>query len=63
MISFESYGGLKLPEIGPDDQFCYIWPLQGHPEASSVGFRVVSEWFEIHLFFLKKARKRPYDSF
>ena len=42
---------MKLLEIGPDDLFCYIWPLQGHREASSVGFRVVSEGSETHLFF------------
>ena len=29
MISFELYGGLKLPKIGPDDLFCNIRPLQG----------------------------------
>ena len=51
MISFESYGGLKLPEIGPDNLFCYIRLLQGHPEASSDGIRGVSEgsetvWFQ-----------------
>ena len=46
MIRFESYGGLKLPQIGPDDLFFYIWPLQGHPEPSSDGFRGVSEGFQ-----------------
>ena len=38
MIRFESYGGSKLDEIGPDDLFCYIRLLQGHLEASSDGF-------------------------
>ena len=51
MIHFESYGGSKLDEIGPEELFCYIWPLQGHPDASSDGFRGVSEgsetaWFQ-----------------
>ena len=51
MIRFESYGGSKLDEIGPDDVFCYIRLFQGHPEASSDGFRGVSEgsetvWFQ-----------------
>ena len=51
MIRFESYGGSKLDEIGPDNLFCYIRLLQGHPEASSDGFRGVSEgsetvWFQ-----------------
>ena len=58
MIRFESYGGSKLDEIGPDDVFCYIRLLQGHPEASSdgfrgfqrglkpCGFRGVSEWYK-----------------
>ena len=46
MICFESYGGSKLDEIGPDDMFCYIRLLQGHPEASSDGFRGVSERFQ-----------------
>ena len=46
MIRFESYGGLKLPQIGPDDLFFYTRPLQGHPEPSSDGFRGVSEWFQ-----------------
>ena len=53
MIRFESYGGSKLDEIGPDDLFCYIRPLQGHPEASSDGFREVSEGSET-LPFLKR---------
>ena len=46
MIRFESYGGLKLPQIGPDDLFFYIRPLQGHPEPSSDGFGGVSEGFQ-----------------
>ena len=51
MIRFESYGGSKFDEIAPDDMFCYIRLLQGHPEASSEGFRGVSEgsetvWFQ-----------------
>ena len=51
MMCFESYGGSKLDEIGPDDLFCYIRPVQGYPEASSDGFRGVSEgsetvWFQ-----------------
>ena len=51
MICFESYGGSKLDEIGPDDVFCYIRLFQGYPEASSDGFRGVSEgsetvWFQ-----------------
>ena len=46
MIRFESYGGWKLPQIGPDDLFFYTRPLQGHPEPSSDGFRGVSEWFQ-----------------
>ena len=65
MIGFESYGGSKLDEIGPDDLFCYIRLLQGHPEASSDGFRGVSEGSETLLFFFfsKKAPKWQYDSF
>ena len=43
MIRFELYGGSILDEIAPDDLFCYIRLLQGHPEASSDGFRGVSE--------------------
>ena len=39
--SSESYGGWKLLQICPDDLFFYIRTLQGHPEASSVGFRGV----------------------
>ena len=62
MIRFESYGGSKLDEIGPDDLFCYTRPLQGHPAASSDGFRGVSEGSETRLF-LKKAPKWLYDSF
>ena len=51
MIRFESYGGSKLDEIGPDDVFCYVRLFQGQPEASSDGFRGVSEgsetvWFQ-----------------
>ena len=46
MIRFESHGGLKLSQIGPDDLFFYIWFLQGHPEPSSDGFRGVSEGFQ-----------------
>ena len=46
MICFELYGGLKLPQIGPDDLFFYIWPLQGHSQPSSDGFRGVSKGFQ-----------------
>ena len=46
MIRFEPYGVSKVDEIGPDDLFCYIRPLQGHPEPSSDGFRGVSEGSE-----------------
>ena len=42
IICFELYGGLKLPQIGPDNLFFHIWPLQDHPESSSDGFRGVS---------------------
>ena len=56
MIRFESYGGSKLDEIGPDELFCYIRPLQGHPEASSDGFRGVSEGSETIPFFKKKSK-------
>ena len=62
MIRFESYGGSKLDEIGPDDLFCYIRLLQGHPEASSDGFRGVSEGSET-VPFLKKVLEWLYDSF
>ena len=60
MIRFESYGGLKLPQIGPDDLFFYPRPLQGHPEPSNDGFRGVSEWFQRGLkftFFLKEGSR------
>ena len=43
--------------------FCYIRLLQGHPEASSDGFRGVSEGSETVPFFVKKAPKCLYDSF
>ena len=46
IICFELYGGLKLLQIGPDDLFFYIWPLQGHPKPSSNGYRGVSEGFQ-----------------
>ena len=46
MIRFETYGGSKLDEIGPDDLLCYIRPFQSHREASSDGFRGVSEGSE-----------------
>ena len=26
-----------MDEIGPNDQFCYLWPLQDHPDTSSDG--------------------------
>ena len=42
-IRFESYGGSKFEEIGPDDLFCYIRLLQVHPEASTDGFRGLSQ--------------------
>ena len=50
-MCFEPYGGSKLDEIGIDDLFCYIRPVQRYPEASSDGFRGVSEgsetvWFQ-----------------
>ena len=52
VIRFESFGGSKLDEIGPDDLFCYIRLLQGRPEVSrdgsrgfQRGFRRVSEGF------------------
>ena len=51
MIRFESYGGSKLEEIGPDDLFCYIRLLQVHPEASSDGLRGVWEGSETVPFF------------
>ena len=54
MIRFESYGGSKLDEIGPDDLFCYIRPLQVHPETSSDGFRQVSDRSETVPFFKKR---------
>ena len=56
MIRFESYGGSKLDEIGPDDLFCYIRPLQGHPEASSDGFKGASEGSETLPFFKRRLR-------
>ena len=43
-------GGSKLDEIGPDNLFCDIRPLQGHPETSSDDFRGVSEGSETHIF-------------
>ena len=63
MIHFESNGGSKLDEIGPDDLVCYIRPLQGHPEASSHGFRGVSDGSEIHRVFFQKLAEWQYDSF
>ena len=53
MIRFKSYGGWKLPQIGPDDLFFYIRSLQGHPEASSLGFRGVWNQSETHLMVLE----------
>ena len=47
--------GSKLDEIGPDDLFCYM--RLRHPEASSDGFRGVSEGFQRGLkpsLFLKE---------
>ena len=51
-----SYGGSKLDEIGPEELFCYIWLLQGHPKASSDGFRGVSEGSETLPFFKRRFR-------
>ena len=51
MIRFEAYGVSKVDEIGPDDLFCYIRVLQGHPEASSDGIRGVSEGSETVWFW------------
>ena len=45
MICFKPYGGLKLPQIGSDNLFFYIRPLQGHPKPFSDGFRRVLEVF------------------
>ena len=69
MIRFESYGGLKLFQIGPDDLFFYPRPLQGHPEPSSDGFRGVSEWFQRGLKFIffqewsRKGRMIRFESY
>ena len=58
MMCFESYGGSKLDEIGPDNLFCYIRPVKAIPKRPvmvSEGFqrglkpcrfRVVLEWSE-----------------
>ena len=46
MIRFEAYGVSKVDEIGPDDLFCYIRLLQGHPEPSCNGFKGVSKGSE-----------------
>ena len=43
MISFELCGGLKLLEIRSDNLFCCMRLLQGHPKASSHGFRGISK--------------------